>query len=304
MRKNKKPTTKNGSDVCVKDASQQSSTGMVLQEPAELERRKKKRIIKLVAIVLAAAVLLTAIGGVVAGLLTFNREGTLFYNMFKRGKLSAPQNLRLEDFDQEKDFALLIKWDDVAKATGYTLEVEYELYPDAPVSYEVALNGRYVERKRGEMRYRVKSKNLTDTCEFTQWQTFDISSLALDLPEISLHKDEEYVYFSWSNVTYKYFNDFGNVSYQFADGGYFLGESPETWENPPQYSSGGVEYKIELADLRTRCDVFTIKVRPLNYTIFWSTEKFTYVVLNEPVELYDTYELGEIWAEMQLDLTE
>ncbi len=288
----------------IKDFEKQASSGMVMQEPAAIERRKKKRMFKIAAIVTAAVVFLAAVGGGIAGVLTINQEGSLFYNLYKRGKLNSPKNVRIEDFIQETDYAIFIKWDYVTKATDYTLELDYELYPDTPVTYKVTLDGRYVERKRGELRYRVKANNLTDSSEFTAWQTLDVKPLKLELPEITLYKDDTYVYYTWSAVQYKYFNDYGDVTYQFTDGGHFIEDPPEPWQNPPEYSQAGVEYKTELSDLRERCDIFIIRVRPLNYSIFWSTEKFKYVVLNEPIELFDIYELSDTWAEAQLDLTE
>jgi hypothetical protein len=299
--KNKKLQPK--SNRKIKDFEKQSSSGMVWKDPSEIERRKKKKIIKLVALITAAAVLLAIIGVVIVGALTVNDEGSFSYKLFKRGPLDAPRNLRIEDFDQEKNFTVFIKWDYVAKATNYTLEVEYELYPNEIISFDIMLNGRYVERKRGEMRYRVRANNLSGKGQFTEWQTLDIKPMQLALPEISLYKDETYVYFTWTKVKYQYANEFGDVAYQFADGGHFIEDPPEPWENSPQYSSGGIEYKTELSDLRDRCDIYTVKVRPLNYAIFWSDEKFRYEIINVP-KLYDIYELSDTWAEAQLDLTE
>lgn len=302
MKKNKKPYSKRNAKI--KDFEQQSSSGMVLQEPSAIERRKKKKIFKLAAIITAAVVFLAAAGGAIAALLTVNQEGSFFYNMYKRGSLEAPKNIRVEDFNQQASFVVLIKWDDVARSTDYTLELVYELYPDTPVTYRVTLNGRRVERKRGEMRYRVRANNLSGSGDFSEWQTLEIEPLRLQLPEITLYKDDTYVYYSWSTVKYKYSNEYGDVLYQFTDGGHFSEDPPEAWQNNPQYSQGETEYKTELSDLRERCDIFIIRVRPLNYSIFWSTEKFKYVVLNEPFTLFDVYELSDTWAEAQLDLTE
>lgn len=302
MKNNKKPYAKRNTKI--KDFEKQSSSGMVLQEPSAIERRKKKKIFKLAAIITAAVVFLAAAGGAITALLTVNKEGSFFYNMYKRGSLDAPKNVRVDNFNQETDFLIPIRWDDIARATDYTLELEYELYPDKPVIYNVKLNGRNVDRKRGEMRYRVRANNLSGSSEFCEWQTLDIEPMQLELPEITLYKDDTYVYYRWSTVKYKYFNDYGDVLYQFTDGGHFSEDPPEAWQNTPHYSQAGEEYKTELSDLRERCDIFIIRVRPLNYSIFYSNEKLKYIVLNEPFTLFDLYELSDTWAEAQLDLTE
>lgn len=284
-----------------------SASGMVSQDAGALSKLRKKRTMKIVAIAVAIAFILGAIGGVVAGVLTMNNEGSFFYNVFKRGSLNTPQNLRIEDFDEESDFIMLIKWDKVMNATSYVLECKYDLYPDIIDTYEIQTkNGRYIERKRGELCYRVKASNLSGGGDFSEWKNFVVPPMQLELPEITMVQDGDDLIVSWTEVKYRYSEEYGTVYYECDEDGYFEDEEESVFPANVPYLTNVKQNKYSIENLKNRCDIFVVKVRPINYTFLGVESPIVghtdIVIMNQPQKLYDIYVTPDGWAELSIDI--
>lgn len=305
MSQKKKKLQKNEFSKSKMIADAQNLSGMISQDAETITKIRKNRKMKIIAFIVAIAFVLGAIGGSIAGILTFNNEGSFFYNVFKRGSLNRPQNLRIEDFDEQTSFSFLVRWDKVANATSYTLECKYELYPDVIDTYEVfAKDGRYIERKRGEFWYRAKANNLSGSSDFSEWKSFVIPPMQLDLPEITMLQIGNDVIVSWTEVQYKYFNNYGTVFYECIEGGYYIDEEQNVFPaNEPLLT---YDRKYTFENVVHLCDIFTIKVRPINYIFMMVPNEINgmpeRIIMNEPAELYDIYVGTDEWAEQELIL--
>ncbi|HHU42710.1 MAG: hypothetical protein QM214_05970 [Bacillota bacterium] len=277
------------------DKKKISSDEVVSMTDEDLKKIKKKKLTKIIAIVVAAVIGLGIIGTAVFGFLTMDDENGFFYKIIKRGNLSAPKNVRVDEFNQQSDYLVLIKWDDVVNATDYTLQVKYELYPDEIHSFTVKLNGRYIERKRGNLYFRVRANNLSGEGKFSGWKQFYIEPMKLELPEITMTQEGENVHVSWTPIEYAYLNETRGVWFEVYDGGYWVDEDePEYWESTYPFYTTRTEHTFPIA---ARTDVFTLRVRPLNYIIL---NVNPLQIIEEPPQLFDIYETPDEWAEAEI----
>lgn len=260
-------------------------SGMINEDESVIINNKKKKIIIIISIVLAAIILLGAIGG------------TLLI-VFQNKALQTPKNLHIENFDQEKDFVLLLNWDYVFNADDYTLEFIYELYPEQINSVNVVKNGYYVERKRGEIKYRVRANKGEKSGAFTQWYSFSINALQLDLPKITLVQNGNEIEMIWTEIKYKYYNDYGTVYYEILEGA-----NGEYWVQNPSFITSNEQKTIILPP---DVDLFMVKIRAINYRQFnimndngIGTKK---IIEYEPKSLFDIYETSDVWTEEEIEI--
>ncbi len=276
----------------------------ITKQKVKINNKKKK----IITLIVCIPIFIVLVFGAVYIIVTKDNENSLYKKLLNIGVPSIPQNLHVEDFDQRDDFEVLIRWKEVFNATGYTLEYKYEFDYYEVESVETTLSGRYVERKRGTLQYRVKAHNKKRESQFSEWQSFYIEPMKLELPEIKYtqNRDDNTITISWNPVEYKYYNEMRDVpSYELIDATYWHGENPEyTQSRPLETISYNYEYTIEtFKGYDYIGDVLLIKIRALNYMCV-PDEKMPAVIRREykPIELYEIYDISEEWAEIEIEI--
>lgn len=265
-----------------------------------LRNKKIKTIIIFISIFVGLAIITTAI----VAFANLNNTDSIFYDFLKRKTPLSPNNLLIDEFDENTSFSFLVKWDHVANASSYTLEYEYELYPGEIKEYETVNNGAIIERKRGEFHYRVKANNKNGDSEFTEWTTFYIKPLRLEIPEINFVQEQNFITINWTEVNYKYYNNYYKVStYEFIDATYWYGDDAEYHENWPLYTpKENKKITITKGDNNYIGDVLVVKIRALNcmYLLISDDGIIKQEKINAPERLYDIYEVSDEWAEVEI----
>lgn len=280
-----------------KESGAKKSKGGKPKKISIKEKAKKKAAIKLTAIITAAVLGIILVAGGILVLSNINNPDSVFYDFFGTKKPLTPKNLRVENFDSQKDFVLLLRWDKIRNAESYTVEVVYDLYPDDTISHQVYNDGIFVERKRGTLKYRVKASNKRGSSDFTQWATYYVIPLELEKPDLNWVREGDSVIINWNSLKYKYFNEEKEVTtYELVDGAYWLDEPANIIENPPLFTPNE-EYIIDLFKGGEYIgDVLIIKIRAVNYTYRYGMGR-----INDPPELYNIYQSSE-WTVVEIPI--
>lgn len=303
--KNIASSLKNKEEELSKEIPPQNDGGALISQK-QYDKLKKKNKTKIIILIICAVIILSF---VITGILLFvnrDNEGSVFYKLLRFGEPVVPQNLYVEDFDQQNSFEILLRWNKVFNATNYTVEYIYGLYPDKVETIDAANNGIRVSRKRGFLKYRVRANNGNKTGEFSDWQTFYIESMqldALDINKIEYNQEGNMIEFSWEPVYFKYYNAENKVlSYELIDAQYWKGDDPDYTENPSYYTPAGqssYDFIVKKTNGEYIGDYLVIKIRPINYTVLYMGEKLIHY---DPLELYELYGVTDNWVEIEIEI--
>lgn len=259
-------------------------------------KEKKRNKTAIIALIVISALLVC--GGVGAGIY-------FLVDYVKSNTITAPANLRIEEFDESKSLYVRVRWDIVEAAETYTVEYVYGLYPDKVNTVIVNKSGTDIERKRGDLTVRVTATNKSGDALSSEWKVFGIPGFVLAQPKVTVKQLEKgSINYEWNKVTYSgaldtkyvpYYEWKETFYYAPIDEGddYEKEETERTVKTTPLNSfsiSAAIVNKLKSDGIGK----IVIQVRPLNYGLALDGETRIGIV-----DLYDLYEIPE-WSEAEL----
>ncbi len=290
------------------EAIDTQGTGVVSITQEQVNELKRKNKIKLIALILCVAIILSIAVGITLVILNKDNPDSVFYGIIRMGRVKVPTNLRVEDFNQERDFEVLIRWTEVFNATHYTLEYMYGLYPDEVQSVNAANNGIRIFRKRGLLKYRVRANKDSEIGEFSQWESFYIEPMRLnkvDKNKCDYYQENNEIIFSWQSIEVQSSNkNLPVYSYELITAQYWKGDDPDYTESnePYRVPNGQTTYNIMVKKPNNEYigDYLVLKIRPLNYTVY--SDGFTRTE-DKSIALYELYGISDDdWVEIEIEI--
>jgi len=251
---------------------------------AKFSSKKKGKVI--VILIIAALV----VAGIVIGIL-----------LWKGRQSYIPEGFSA-DIDDQIKFYITITWEDIAEAEEYNVEYEYSLYSGQMHSQTVTSSEITIDRKRGELKYRVQSVIKGKANPFSAWQSYAVAPMELPffIPP-TLEPSEE--------LENTFILNLPIVVYERYDKELVAVPTFEIKDKLPSETNFGQSiFRVISHSYTLPADekgTFTVKVRALNNTTFTATDEKTGQLIpiteNIPVELYDLYEPSD-WIEISIEI--
>ncbi|MFI3229071.1 MAG: fibronectin type III domain-containing protein [Bacillota bacterium] len=226
--------------------------------------------------------------------------------------LSTPTNVEVVMVTAEPDYEITISWNEVDGAIAYGVEYIYELYGETNTINATSPTVT-IPRIRGVLTFRViaYSENNYGDSEWSEWQTYEVSGLTLDLPatlEITYRTtydnngNKVYGYSAtedsrtaWENVTYTYGDDVREVTFYEV-----VVQSPEqSFEvaalnaSVQAYTTFTSQWYYGLSE-----GEWTIYIRAINY------QEYQNEMIYDDIELYELYNVNDAWTEINFTVVD
>ncbi len=224
--------------------------------------------------------------------------------------MPAPTNLQVILVTESPDYQVTVSWDAVEDAVQYAVEYKYELREDEIYGEVSTIPQLTIDRVRGELSFRVKAygDGDKDISEYSEWYTYEISALTLDLPS-----EVEIVYsYDGSSDSYGYTmsedsrNSWENVEYTYSGGTGYI-QWYEIVKVPPEYTFESQLVNAEVVSFATftsswywnlGAGEWNFYIRAINYGEYMGEKEYY------SIYLYELYDVDDEWRQINFEVVD